>query len=161
MPRYRSGQITLISGVPASGKTFFGDWLQAKKHFLHIDMESFQGSFAWRVSEAALRTGDFSLFCDYLREESPNVVLTFGFHPNDFHIVRSLQEAGVVTWWFNASREYARETFISRSGVSVGAFDFQIDAIEKAQAELKDFYGANTVENSRWAEQTSRTRNNL
>src|SRR6266516_8169845 len=117
MPRYRNIQITSICGVPASGKTFFGDWLQSKKRFLHVDMESFQGSFAWRIWEAARDTRDFSLFCDYLREQSANVVLTFGFDPNfDIHL---LKEAGVVTWWFNARREWARDTFICRGGVSV------------------------------------------
>jgi hypothetical protein len=141
MPRYRTNQVTLVCGVPASGKTFFGDWLQAKKRFLHIDMESFQGSFDHRIWEETLRIRDGSLFCEYLREQSANVVLTYGFRPTDFYTVRLLREAGVVTWWFNARRELARETFIRRGGVSVKAFDAQMDAIEAAWSELKEFYG--------------------
>jgi hypothetical protein len=98
----RTNQITLVSGVPGSGKTYFGDWLQAEKGFLHIDMEAFQGSTAHQIWNTALRTGNLPLFLDHLRGRSPNVVLTWGFHPNNFPLVRALRDAGVVAWYFTA-----------------------------------------------------------
>jgi len=31
--------LILLSGIPGSGKSFFGDWLAATKRFVHVDME--------------------------------------------------------------------------------------------------------------------------
>ena len=40
----------------------------------------------------------------------------------------------------------ARDTFICRGGVSVEAFDVQMDTIEKAWSELKEFYGLAVID---------------
>ena len=96
------GKIILVAGTPASGKTSFGDYLRDKKHYLHVDIEEFDGSYLHSIWLAAVKLKEMSLFLNTLNERSHNTILTWGFHLDDLQIVADLKRAGVKLWWFEA-----------------------------------------------------------
>lgn len=139
------GKIILVAGTPASGKTSFGDYLRDKKHFLHVDIEEFEGSYYHAVWAAALRLKDVSLFLNTLKERSHNTVLSWGFHLDDLQIVADLKRAGVRLWWFEADEARARERFISRGGDSIGAFDAQMKRIKNNRGNIEELFQPNIL----------------
>ena len=109
-------------------------------------METFQGSEAHRIWEASLQSKNLKQFCDYLREQGPNVVLTWGFHLSDFHLVQVLRDVGVIPWWFRAHHDWARQVYIRRGEGTIQAFDQQFEAIAAHHEKLHEFYGSAIVE---------------
>ena len=99
--------IVLIAGIPASGKTSFGDYLRDRKHFLHIDLEAPDGSFLYALTKS-VRVGRVDGFLEALKGNATRIVLTWGFHTDDLNIVQALKRAGVELWWFDADEEAAR-----------------------------------------------------
>jgi hypothetical protein len=139
------GKIILVAGTPASGKTSFGDYLRDKKHFLHVDIEEFEGSYLHSVWVAALRLKDVSLFLNTLKERSHNTVLTWGFHLDDLQTAADLKRAGVRLWWFEADEGRARETFIARGDVSIDAFDAQMKRIKNNRGKIEELFQPNIL----------------
>ena len=138
-----------MAGTPASGKTSFGDYLRDKKHFLHVDIEEFEGSYFHAVWAAALRLKDMSLFLNTLKEQSHNTVLSWGFHLDDLQIVADLKRAGVRLWWFEADEARARERFISRGGDSIAAFDAQMKRIKNNRGNIEELFQPNILKTLR------------
>ena len=134
-----------MAGTPASGKTSFGDYLRDKKHFLHVDIEEFEGSYFHAVWAAALRLKDVSLFLNTLKERSHNTVLSWGFHMDDLQIVADLKRAGVRLWWFEADEARARERFISRGADSVDLFEAQMKRIKNNRAKIEELFQPNML----------------
>lgn len=131
--------------MPASGKTSFGDYLRDRKHFLHVDIEEFEGSYFHAVWTAALRLKDVSLFLNTLKERSHNTVLSWGFHLDDLQIVADLKRAGVRLWWFDADESRARERFIARAADSIDAFDAQMKRIKNNRAKIEELFQPNIL----------------
>jgi hypothetical protein len=138
-------EIILVAGTPASGKTSFGDYLRDKKHFLHVDIEQFHGSYFHTVWDAAIRLGNVSLFLDTLQERSAHTVLSWGFHPDDVEIVADFKRAGVKLWWFEADEAKARERFIARGNVSINAFEAQMKRIKDNRRKIEQLFHPNIV----------------
>jgi adenylate kinase family enzyme len=139
------GKIILVAGTPASGKTSFGDYLRDKKHFLHVDIEEFEGSYFHSVWVAALRLKDVSLFLITLKERSTNTILSWGFHLDDLKIAADLKRAGVRLWWFEADEARARERFIARGGVSIDVFDAQMKRIKNNRGKIEELFQPNIL----------------
>ena len=139
------GKVILVAGTPASGKTSFGDYLRDKKHFLHVDIEEFEGSYFHAVWAAALRLKDVSLFLNTLKERSHNTVLSWGFHLDDLQIVADLKRAGVRLWWFEADEVRARERFISRSADSIDLFEAQMKRIKNNRGKIEELFQPNML----------------
>lgn len=131
--------------MPASGKTSFGDYLRDRKHFLHVDIEEFEGSYFHAVWTAALRLKDMSLFLNTLKERSHNTVLSWGFHLDDLQIVADLKRAGVRLWWFDADEARARERFMVRKADSIDAFDAQMKRIKNNRAKIEELFQPNIL----------------
>jgi hypothetical protein len=134
-----------VAGTPASGKTSFGDYLRDKKHFLHVDIEEFEGSYFHAVWAAALRLKDMSLFLNTLKERSHNTVLSWGFHLDDLQIVADLKRAGVRLWWFEADEARARERFISRGADSIDLFEAQMKRIKNNRGKIEELFQPNIL----------------
>jgi hypothetical protein len=134
-----------VAGTPASGKTSFGDYLRDKKHFLHVDMEEFDGSYFHTVWAAALRLNDVWLFLNTLKERSHNTVLSWGFHLDDLQIVADLKRARVRLWWFEADETRARERFMARNEHSIEAFDAQMKRIKNNRAKIEELFQPNVL----------------
>ena len=143
------GKILLVAGTPASGKTSFGDYLQDKKHFLHVDIEAFEGSYLHSVWVASLKLKDMSLFLNTLKERTPNAVLSWGFHLDDLQIVADLKRAGVKLWWFEADEARARERFVARNGVALEVFEAQMKRIRNNRAKIEELFQPNLLKTLR------------
>lgn len=139
------GKIILVAGTPASGKTSFGDYLRDKKHFLHVDIEEFDGSYLQSVWLAAVKLKEMSLFLNTLKERSHNTVLSWGFHLDDLQVVADLKKAGVRIWWFEADEGRARENFIARGNGSLDVFEAQMKRIKNNRTKIEDLFQGNLL----------------
>jgi hypothetical protein len=141
--------LMLLSGVPATGKSSLGRWLEAHHGFAHIDVENgglnrFGLSPAWRQMYRS-RPPDVTAFVEGLRKLGRPVALDWGFPVQRLPIVRALHEAGVTAWWFDGDRAAARLAFLQRGTVSVEALDRQMRGIEVHQPFLDDFYDGRII----------------
>lgn len=137
--------VIFICGVPASGKSCFGNFLKDKHDFFYIDME-----YSPWPDEKIHRTWDLifgqlgdenriSSFLDDLKTKGNKIVLDLGFVPNDiyFWIVSSLKKLGCRIVWFDCDEKEARERFSKRENrvihplVDSEPFNIQMKRIQK------------------------------
>jgi hypothetical protein len=142
--------LILLSGVPATGKSTFGRWLECERGFDHVDVEN--GGFdrlglslAWSAV-CQLPPPQVSPFIAALRGLRRPIALDWGFPPPWLPLVRALHDAGVTAWWFDGDRQAARAVFIRRATVQVEALDLQMRHIEAYQALFDDFYAGRVVQ---------------
>jgi hypothetical protein len=145
-----SHDLALISGVPASGKSTFGRWLEQRHGFAHLDLENrgldrFGLGLAWQRI-LRLPPDDVEPFVSALRQLDRPAVLDWGFPPSWLPLVRALHDAGVTAWWFDGDRAAARDTFIQRGTVTIDALDQQMALIVQRWPELATFYGDRMLE---------------
>jgi hypothetical protein len=141
--------LLLIAGIPATGKSHFGQWLSREHGYVHVDVEK-----ACRLEilglratwDACFQSGDASPFVADLRALGSPVAVDWGFPPDLLHIVRALKREGVGVWWFDGDRARAREEFVKRGTVPVANFDAQMPRIEFRWAEIRDAFGLNRID---------------
>ena len=142
-----------LAGVPATGKSTYGNWLEQAHAFVHVDLEESQTdptkrivqSLMWKEPERILK---------YLDTLHRDVVLNQGFPPGEQSIayLQQLRERGIVLWWFNGERQAARHEFEKRNqqygphAIDIRAFDYQMDQIEKYRKPLEDLFQPNILE---------------
>lgn len=133
----------MLSGIPGTGKSAYGQWLAQNHGFLHLDSDKGEqnGLAGWNVV-ATLPPGDPSLFISTLRDLRCPVILEMGYPPVCLPIVEALHRAGLTAWWFDGDRAAARRHFIKRNTVSVEALDIQMARIAEAWPVLAEFYGS-------------------
>ncbi len=127
------GSVLLITGLPATGKSHFAQFLAREEKFASYDMERYPDGWAlpelhrdWEHNRA--------LFVAKLRQRHPEgAVLDWGFPPNCLPWVKELEEVGAQCIWFTGDRERLRERFIARGGQPVQCFDTQIRNIDDAR----------------------------
>ncbi len=132
--------LMLIAGIPAAGKSHFGDWLQAHHGYLHIDDVSgnrlrLHGLHqAW---EDALLLGDARPFVAELQRREQPAVLNWGFPLDSLPFVGLLKHAGLSLWWFEADLGRARREHVAL-GKDGAAFDTQVAdiAADRVQIEI-------------------------
>ena len=139
----------LVSGVPGTGKSTFGRWLELNRRFAHIDLENdgldrFGLRPTWDLI-ARLPPVDVQPFLATMHGLERPVVLDWGFPPLWLPLVQTLHAAGVTAWWFDGARAAARAAFIKRGTVSVAALDRQMHEIEQHEAVLGRFYGDRVI----------------
>jgi hypothetical protein len=138
--------VILVAGMPACGKTSFGDFLRDKKYFLHVDLEAFEGSYLHRIWEASLRVQQLELFVETLKQKASRIVLTWGFDPGNLDIVRALNTAGVELWWFDADEEAARKSFLARGTLPIEYFEAQLSRIREAWADMESCFRPHVIQ---------------
>src|SRR5690349_11817735 len=108
----------LIAGIPGTGKTTIGDYLQENCGYTHLDMESGSGS---NMAEA---WNDPDRFVARLQMMSNDVVVTWGFVPNEKFIalINRLKTNGFKVIWLDGNRESARRAFVKRAEEHGSAF---------------------------------------
>lgn len=141
--------LVLLSGIPATGKSTFGRWLEENYGFAHIDLESsgldrFGLSPTWQRI-CRLPPPDVTPFISALQALACPVALDWGFPPPWLPLVEALHHAGVTAWWFDGDRAAARTAFIHRGTVPVSALEQQMRGIEANQSALDAFYQTRTV----------------
>ena len=137
----------LLSGVPATGKSTFGNWLSVHHGFLHVDVEH-AGSDPVGVRRAwitALSAADPEPLVKALITTSRPVVIDWGYLPGFLPFVRSLHDAGLTAWWFDGDVAAARSRFVERGTGSVSDFDQQMARIEAARPLISEFYADRIV----------------
>jgi hypothetical protein len=96
------GDVLLISGVPASGKTHFGAWLERTKGFIHIDYEKemprLKREGLWPTWAGFLSSRNAKPFVEALRALGSPVVWDWGFPPEAIAAVGTLKREGFQIW---------------------------------------------------------------
>jgi len=119
--------LLLITGIPGTGKTCYGDKFAAEFGFMHYDLEDDQ-----------TRNGFFPNPGKFIADaiaQNKSVVVTWGFFPDPYQtaLVQQFRSAGFKLIWFDGDRTSALREFKKRGTVSVEAFDAQIQRIENAK----------------------------
>jgi adenylate kinase family enzyme len=118
----------LITGIPGTGKTRFGEYLVSAHRFVHRDLEDTH-EFAKCVASPA----------NYLRElaaEGQRRVITWGFVPvpDQIEVVRSIRKHGFGIIWFDGDRPAALRAFQKRGTTPEMNFYLQMYRIESKKA---------------------------
>jgi adenylate kinase family enzyme len=120
--------LLLITGVPGTGKTTYGDKFAKEFGFLHYDLEDQQTLNRFVANPAQ--------FIGELLNEKKNVVVTWGFGPDDepsVSLVLQLRSAGFRWIWFDGNRPAALREFQSRATAQEIALYVQMYRIEKSR----------------------------
>ena len=129
----------LIAGVPATGKTTIGNYLQDKFNFIHFDVESdlinqtIAGGLFWGL--------EIDRFIEQIAEGGKNIVVTWGFvcdHQHSLDIIHMLQKKGFKFIWFNAEELIARRAFEERGTGNLKDFDTQMGRIKNLNLNIFD-----------------------
>jgi hypothetical protein len=134
----RRMRLVLISGIPATGKTCFGNWLAREHGFLHIDLETSP------LLQDVMPMEPLA-FIGKARAGRSDMVITWGFPPLPQYLakVRDLHVAGLVAWWFDGDREAAFESFKDRPGHpgTESNWHVQLELIGAFWPQIADLYG--------------------
>src|ERR1700730_16146871 len=117
----------LITGIPGTGKTWYGDKFATEFGFAHHDLEEQQtlNRFA----------GNPQQFIADILALNKNTVVTWGFLPDQIQTTLVLQfsEAGFKLIWFDGNRPAALREFRKRGTVPEELFHIQMQRIERSQ----------------------------
>ena len=119
--------LLLITGIPGTGKTTYGDEVAREFGFSHYDLEDQQTLNHFVANPAQSIRESLS--------ENKNVVVTWGFVPDDelsVSLVRQFRTAGFDWIWFDGNRPAALRQFQNRATVQEIAFYVQMYRIEKS-----------------------------
>jgi len=140
--------LLLIAGIPATGKSHFGQWLSRKHGYVHIDVEkpdrlSLGLDATWNT---ILQPGGVSRFLAALRALRHHVALDWGFPPELLHVVREMRSEGLDIWWFDGDRARAREEFVKRGTGAVSDLNVQMTNIDSQWVGIRDLFGPNRID---------------
>ena len=147
-----------ISGVPATGKTWLGEWMAQTQGYIHIDAEKnggidFDRANLHREWNELVTTGRADNFMAAAQRLGKPIVLNWGLPMKFLRVAGILQAAGVGVWWLRADRAQARTTFIERESkrpeqkrIPIECFDRQMDEIEQHWSEIEHIFGTNMVD---------------
>ena len=140
-------KIVLLSGIPASGKSCFGKWLQKEKGFIYWDYENETLEDVGQRADIYIGTDhDFRSLLAMAGNIKNTVVIDWGFPPDIMmNEVRWLKEMGADIWWFDGDRDVARASFLKRATVSEALLDIQMGKIERYWRDIKDLFGENML----------------
>ena len=157
-------QTLLITGMPASGKTSFGDWLRDNRGYVHVDLDAADCLKAaglppfWTEKErvASLDSGRLREFVRHLRTVGKSSVLTWTFPTDLVDFTREMTSFGVVAWWFEADRLAARQRYAGRNTVlrngvyargkpDTTLFDRYVGAVSSNWARIAPIFGERII----------------
>jgi hypothetical protein len=156
------GHVLLICGMPASGKTTFGNWLRDTRGWLHLDLELsdcltanslplFWSRRIWELDAPSLQS-----FIQHLRSLDRSTVMTWGFHIDCLPLIETMAAADAVPWWFEVDRLAARQVFVGRQTIirdglpqpgtpDPAAFDRQFGTMASHWAAISAVFGNQIV----------------
>ena len=124
--------LLLITGIPGSGKTFFGNVLSEKLGFHHVNLEDQAVLNQWSENPAK--------FVETLVSQKRKTVVTWGFVPDDAASVESVQyfrRLGFKLVWFDGNRPASLREFLKRGDIPEISFYIQMYKIEHSQIILR------------------------
>lgn len=115
----------LITGVPGTGKTTIGDFLEMNHDFRHINMELDEGMQLIKNSQQLV---------SILASQTEKIVITWGFPPNQnavdrVRVIRDNMEFKL--YWFDGDRRASRRAFNDRGTVSEHMLNEQLKGIRE------------------------------
>ena len=117
----------LITGIPGTGKTWYGDKFASEFGFVHCDLEDqpTRSRFASNPAE----------FISALVNQDANVLVTWGFLPDQTQtaLVAQFRSSGFKLIWFDGNRPAALRGFQKRRTVSEELFYLQMYRIESTK----------------------------
>jgi len=121
-------QLILITGIPGTGKSTYGQEFSRRFGFVHLDLEG-QELLGQLLS-------DPGKFIDGLVDQTRNIVATWGFLPNEqqIQIAAQFKAKGFNLVWFDGDRPAAFRAFIKRGTVPEELFYLQMFRIENSKA---------------------------
>lgn len=122
-----SPDLFLITGIPGTGKTCYGNEFASRFGFVHYDLEN-QQTLSRFATSAQLISEMLSL--------NKSVVVTWGFNPEDrpsVELLGQLRNAGFKWIWFDGNRPAALQAFRKRGTVSEEALAAQMQRIERSK----------------------------
>jgi hypothetical protein len=125
MPQERD--LILITGIPGTGKTSYGDKFAKEFGFVHHDLEDQQTLDRFNANPAP--------FVGELLNEKESVVVTWGFGPDcerSVFLVQQLRSGGFQLIWFDGNRPAALREFQKRATAQEIAFYAQMYRIENS-----------------------------
>lgn len=143
-----------VAGVPATGKSWLGQWLAENQGYIHIDAEKDGGADFDRAGihtewDDLISRGQADRFVRAVRKLRKPVVVNWGFPTRYLYVVSALKAEGVSTWWLQAQRKLAREAFVRRGGIDPVYFDRQMADIEREWLLIASVFGSHIVEGLR------------
>ena len=117
--------LLLLTGIPGTGKTFYGDKFATEFGFAHYDLED---------QRTLSRFSSLGQLVSELVSVKKNVVVSWGFNPVDppsLELIRLLRNAGFKLIWFDGNRAAALQAFRNRRTVSEELLAAQIQRIER------------------------------
>lgn len=129
-------KLVLLCGIPATGKSAFGKYLQEKYNYTYIsiDDESWQDKkmqSLWNhIFQAKSEYDAVEKFACYLHENYKNVVLDWGFPMDKIRIAELLKRQWFEIVWLSCSTSLARQRFLQKHKNSATYFDTQIKNIK-------------------------------
>lgn|SRR5579864_103793 len=125
--------LLLITGIPGTGKTWYGGQFANQFGFIHYDLEE--------QSTLHLLAANPAQFITELASRTENVVVTWGFVPDATQtaLVFQFRNAGFKVFWFDGNRPAALREFQKRNTVPEELFYAQMYRIENSRiiAQLK------------------------
>ena len=139
--------LLFLAGIPCSGKTHFGQWLEGEHGYLHIDAEV-QGELdrvdLREVWETACANQDCSALAAALRARGAPAIFNWGFPPACLPVAAALKRAGFSSWWFAGDHAAARREH-ALLGRSTEDFDIQWAAIQSQFQQIAALFHPNIV----------------
>jgi hypothetical protein len=118
----------LVTGVPGTGKTTFGNVLAREFGFQHFDFED--------PATANRCVQDLDRFVDESLGLNHGIVVTWGFVPNHEYsvsIVRQLRAREFKLVWFDGNRQAALREFQKRGTVPDHLFHLQMSRVDESR----------------------------
>jgi len=135
-----------LAGLPASGKSYFGQWAEKRFGVLHLDVE--KGPLPLGLDafwHKCFEEADVTSFVESLRSLNRSVLINWGFPVSCLPIVNLLKSAGVTLWWFDADPDQARREFVKRADVALAAFERQIADISREWRSIQTTFEPNII----------------
>lgn len=114
----------LITGIPATGKTTIGNYLESKYNFLHLDCELYKNQ-----EEQKKQIENFL-------KKKGNKVITWGFMPGeeDEKILELQRLSYKMIWFDTVNRKFAENLFIKRAKERDQRYNY---SFEKSMDDLR------------------------
>lgn len=137
-------QLIFLAGVPASGKTHFGDWMHTEHKAVHLNFDD--SELRERLAGGGLAQGDFAPLAAKLRADASTTVVSWGYPANLLWIPPAFAKAGFELWWFEAPEGAARTAFQIRGTGALWDFNSQMGAIVRQRRATHEVFAPNIIE---------------